>query len=251
MRRRKGPDRRRLTGIYATRSPSIPTCATTSAIPYRASPCNVGAHGGAALQAAEAVATKILKVQLESGRRRARGPSGAPSRKLSGSPFRYPLLDQVGTKVQTSGVGTRSFSVKEAAKITRVPRSSVNFWSGRAKVLMPEVAYAGRGSRKLFSERNLVQIRLVHLLTQRWIPLKTVRALVKKLHWFDPRDHVWGPAEIVVCRGNTDWQLRSTGVTEEGQPTALLEALWKDVTAHEDLLVVNLAKVKRDILKEI
>lgn len=143
------------------------------------------------------------------------------------------------------------FSVKEAAQITRVPPSSVNFWSGRAKVLRPEVAYAGRGSRKLFSERNLVQIRLTHLLTQRWIPLKTIRALMRKVHWFSPRDHVWGPAEILVCRGNVDWQLRSSGLSEEGQPTALLEALWKDLDKHEDILVLNLAKVKGFILERL
>src|SRR6266566_5937629 len=115
---------------------------------------------------------------------------------------------------------SRGFSVKEAANITSVPSTSVNFWSGRAKVLTPEVAYAGRGSRKLFSERNLVQIRLTHLLTQRWIPLKTIRALMRRqMDWFNPRTDVLGPAELLVCRGNVDWQLRSSGLSAQGQPT--------------------------------
>jgi len=147
---------------------------------------------------------------------------------------------------------SRGFSVKEAAKLTSVPSTSVNFWSGRAKVLTPEVAYAGRGSRKLFSERNLVQIRLTHLLTQRWIPLKTIRALMRRqMDWFNPRTDVWGPAELLVCRGNVDWQLHGSGLSAQGQPTVLLKALWHDVEAHEDVLVVNLAKVKSFILERL
>ena len=115
---------------------------------------------------------------------------------------------------------SRGFSVNEAAQITSVPSTSMNFWSGRANVLTPEVAYAGRGSRRLFSERNLVQIRLTHLLTQRWIPLKTIRALMRRqADWFNPRAHVWGPAEILVFRGNVDWQLRSSGLSQGGQPS--------------------------------
>ena len=147
---------------------------------------------------------------------------------------------------------SRGFSVKEAAKLTSVPSTSVNFWSGRAKILTPDVAYAGRGSRKLFSERNLVQIRVTHLLTQRWIPLRTIRALMRrKLDWFNPRTLAWGPAEILVCRGNVDWHLRSSGLSDQGQPSTLLAELWHDLAAHEDVLVVNLAKVKRFILKRL
>ena len=147
---------------------------------------------------------------------------------------------------------SRGFSVKEAAKLTSVPSTSVNFWSGRAKILTPDVANAGRGSRKLFSERNLVQIRVTHLLTQRWIPLRTIRALMRRnLDWFNPRAHVWGPAEILVCRGNVDWQLRSSGLSDQGQPSVLLKELWLDLAAHEDVLVVNLAKVKRFILNRL
>jgi DNA-binding transcriptional MerR regulator len=147
---------------------------------------------------------------------------------------------------------SRGFSVKEAAKLTSVPSTSVNFWSGRAKILTPDVANAGRGSRKLFSERNLVQIRVTHLLTQRWIPLRTIRALMRrKLDWFNPRTLVWGPVQILVCRGNVDWHLRSSGVSDQGQPSGLLEELWHDLAAHEDVLVVNLAKVKRFILNRL
>jgi MerR HTH family regulatory protein len=147
---------------------------------------------------------------------------------------------------------SRGFSVKEAAKLTSVPSTSVNFWSGRAKILTPDVANAGRGSRKLFSERNLVQIRVTHLLTQRWIPLRTIRALMRRnLDWFNPRIRVWGAAEILVCRGNVDWDLRSSGLSDQGQPSVLLKELWLDLAAHEDVLVVNLAKVKRFILNRL
>jgi hypothetical protein len=147
---------------------------------------------------------------------------------------------------------SRGFSVKEAAKLTSVPSTSVNFWSGRANILTPDVANAGRGSRKLFSERNLVQIRVTHLLTQRWIPLRTIRALMRRnLDWFNPRIRVWGAAEILVCRGNVDWHLRSSGLSDQGQPSVLLKELWLDLAAHEDVLVVNLAKVKRFILNRL
>jgi hypothetical protein len=147
---------------------------------------------------------------------------------------------------------SRGFSVKEAAKLTSVPSTSVNFWSGRAKILTPDVANVGRGSRKLFSERNLVQIRVTHLLTQRWIPLRTIRALMRRnLDWFNPRIRVWGAAEILVCRGNVDWDLRSSGLSDQGQPSVLLKELWLDLAAHEDVLVVNLAKVKSFILNRL
>jgi len=141
----------------------------------------------------------------------------------------------------------RGFSVKEAARITRVPATSVNFWSGRAKVLQPEIAHRGKGSRKLFSARNLVQIRVTYLLTQRWMPLTTVRALIKRGHWFDLQQSAWGPVEILVCRQTREWHLRSSGVTPAGRPTRLLDALWDDLADREDIIVVNLARVKRMI----
>jgi len=139
------------------------------------------------------------------------------------------------------------FSVKEAARITGVPATSVNFWSGRAKILRPEIAYRGKGSRKLFSARNLVQIRVTYLLTQRWIPLATVRALIKKSYWFDLQQSAWGPAEILVCRRTSEWHLRSSGVTAAARPTELLDALWDDLANREDIIVVNLARVKHTI----
>jgi hypothetical protein len=73
----------------------------------------------------------------------------------------------------------------------------------------------------------------------------------RNLDWFNPRIRVWGAAEILVCRGNVDWHLRSSGLSDQGQPSVLLKELWLDLAAHEDVLVVNLAKVKRFILNRL
>lgn len=150
----------------------------------------------------------------------------------------------------------RRFTVREAARLARVPARSVNFWSGPAKVFVPEVAYGGRGSRKLFSERDLVRLRVAYLLTQRWIPLRTVRAAIRQgaiEEWFDPCTTTFGPAEVLVCRGSGDWARHSGGVhPETGIPTALLADLWrKDIGPHEDVIVINLGAVKADIRKRL
>src|SRR5262249_24225012 len=121
------------------------------------------------------------------------------------------------------------FSVKEAAGITGVPATSVNFWTGRAKILRPEIAYRGKGSRKLFSAKHRGQMRVMFLLTQGWIRLDTARALIKKSHWFALQQPAGGPAEILVCRRTSEWHLRSSGVTAAARPTELLDALWDDL----------------------
>src|SRR5262245_8091973 len=88
---------------------------------------------------------------------------------------------------------TEGYTVAEAAKITRVPARSITFWSGPARVFVPEVAHGrrGRGNPKLFSRSDLVRLRVIYWLTQRGIPLATVRALIRRgrepgrEHWFN------------------------------------------------------------------
>ncbi len=126
-------------------------------------------------------------------------------------------------------VERRAFTVQEAAWRAGVPARSVNFWSGPGKVLVPEINHAGKGSRKLFSERDLVRLRVVHLLAQRWIPLRTIRAAMrpKRLEdWFNPYGDV-APVELLVCHDERHWELRAGGRhPETGVPTMLLTALW-------------------------
>ncbi len=146
-------------------------------------------------------------------------------------------------------------SVNVAARATRVPERSVSFWSGPAKILTPEVRGGGKGSRKLFSERNLVQLRVTHLLTQRWIALKTVRALMRaanrewkerRINWFQlfPSPGAELPeVELLTCTEGGDWK-RWTSREASGGP-------WGELQRHEDAIVVNLRRVKEEILKQL
>ena len=73
---------------------------------------------------------------------------------------------------------TRGLTVQAAARVTGIPARSINFWTGPARVLRPDHEYRGRGSAKRFSPRNLVQLRVIHLLAQRGDPLASMRALM-------------------------------------------------------------------------
>lgn len=129
------------------------------------------------------------------------------------------------------------FAVKEAAQATEVPERSITFWGGPAKVITPEVASGGKGRRKLFSARNLVQLRVTYLLTQRWIGLKTVRALMETARrerqhtgtdWFQlslGRQADPTPEEFLTCTGTRTWHMWTSALPTPPEPAQLVRRI--------------------------
>src|SRR5713101_401150 len=180
------------------------------------------------------------------------------------------------------------FPIGIAARATEAPQRSIHFWSGPAKVITPEVAYAGRGSRKLFSARNFVQIRVTYLLTQRWIPLGTIRALMQAAEkariknrgdWFELLHPLAaGRMEILTCTRVRDWKRWTWDLTDPTtsaqnqlapsdflrelpdeddlrrqvmnytHTTAPVGMMFQEFQNHEDAIVLNLTRVKHGIL---
>lgn len=86
------------------------------------------------------------------------------------------------------------YDVTEASRITGIKESTIRYWAGGlGGVIQAEVADLGvRGSRKLFSARNLVQMRVAYLLMQEAWPQPVVARELPRIvsaqdvEWFEP-----------------------------------------------------------------
>jgi hypothetical protein len=150
-------------------------------------------------------------------------------------------------------VAKEEFTVQEAARITGASERNIRFWAGPAAVITPEVADPKvQRSPKLFSPRNLFQLAVVKILTDRWIGLDVVRGMLqkRKVDWWksDLRQ-----TEVIVFRDGKNWGYRFTPVPPPGNslPEGILEPLEKDIVDAEDVVIVNLSKVKRRILEAL
>src|SRR5262245_24938332 len=149
------------------------------------------------------------------------------------------------------------YTVQKAAKIIRVPERSITFWAGPARVLIPEIARGGRGrgNPKRFSPADFVGLRVTHELTQRWIALKTVRALMTRSR-DNGRQQRLDPdysdaARAVVWRGPRDWSFLETGVGPAGWET-IAKGLKADFETYAGtIVIVPLTAIKRQIRKAI
>jgi hypothetical protein len=161
--------------------------------------------------------------------------------------------------------GTWSFTVQDAANLTGASMRSISFWSGPAHVVTPDIA-GGHRNRKWFSARNLVQLRVVSVLTERWIALNSLRALMRTAEHCRARQGDWfelrletdrSPAkpdqqvELLVCAGPQDWKLFRFPTLRLGRPLVgdvpLVAAseLVRECEDHEELRVVNMGRIKR------
>src|SRR5262245_37289059 len=111
-----------------------------------------------------------------------------------------------------------SFSVREAAQRTRMPPHTVRYYGGKwgrdgyGRLVTPEIADAGQGAAKLFSLRNLVQLRVAFLLRGTGLPEDETRHLLSAKgaggqDWWDPA-HLLGPDAVLLVRGEP--HLRAT-----------------------------------------
>src|SRR5207245_581431 len=89
------------------------------------------------------------------------------------------------------------FTVREAARRTRMPPHTVRYYGGKwgrdgyGRFITPEIADAGQGTAKLFSLRNLVQLRVAFLLREAGLAEEETRHLfeakgVAGQDWWDP-----------------------------------------------------------------
>jgi hypothetical protein len=105
--------------------------------------------------------------------------------------------------------------VEDASRITGVRPSTIRYWAGpRTRLIPAEVADSRRqGSRKLFSVRNLVQIRVAWLLSdagwsQQVVSAELPRILQRRMDWFDPCARVWGTVDWLFLADRRAWRGR-------------------------------------------
>ena len=107
------------------------------------------------------------------------------------------------------------FTVREAARRTRMPPHRVSYYGGNwgregyGRFITPEIADAGQGTAKLFSGRNLVQLRVAFLLREAGLPEDETRHLfeakgVDGKDWWDP-ERALGRDALLLVRGAPEW----------------------------------------------
>ena len=103
------------------------------------------------------------------------------------------------------------FTVREAARRTGMPPHRVRYYGGNwgregyGRIITPEIADAGQGTAKLFSLRNLVQLRVAFLLREAGLAEEETRRLFKARgvagqDWWDPR-RAFGQDAVLLVRG--------------------------------------------------
>src|SRR5262249_1984470 len=107
------------------------------------------------------------------------------------------------------------FTVREAARRTRMPLSTVRYFGGQwgrdryGRLVRPAIADAGQGRAKLFSLQNLVQLRVAFLLRHAGLSEGETRRLfqvkgVDEKGWWDP-ERALGPDALLLVRGEPAW----------------------------------------------
>jgi DNA-binding transcriptional MerR regulator len=105
----------------------------------------------------------------------------------------------------------KGFTVREAARRTGIPLHTVSYYGGKwgragyGRLIKPELADAGQGTAKVFSVRNLVQLRVAFLLRGTGLPEDETRHLLSAKgvggkDWWDPT-HSLGPDALLLVRG--------------------------------------------------
>lgn len=92
----------------------------------------------------------------------------------------------------------QGFTAGEASKLTGVPYDRLDYWA-RSGFLRPGVAGAkGRGSKRLYSFRDLVALRTAKELREMGVPLQTLRKVVNYLRRAKGLENPLAEARLVV-----------------------------------------------------
>jgi hypothetical protein len=134
------------------------------------------------------------------------------------------------------------FTVQEASAATGCTAPALQNWSGPAKAITPAVAHPQRvRTPKLFDWNNLVQIRVLTILSERRVEQAAWHALRQTIPpecWDPTSAH---PAEVLLLTDGTDWHYL------HGKEADVQRRSGQLLTSHQDALSVNLAHVKREL----
>ena len=119
----------------------------------------------------------------------------------------------------------KGYNVEEASRITGVASSTIRYWAGPlTRLVNAEIADSRRqGSRKLFSLRNLVQIRVAAVLSEAGWPQPLIfgelpTMFEPRMDWFNPDAVVWGSVEWILFGDRNAWRDRPWSIMGVGAP---------------------------------
>jgi len=96
----------------------------------------------------------------------------------------------------------QGFTAGEASKLTGIPYDRLDYWA-RSGFLKPGVTGAkGKGSRRLYSFRDLVALRTVRELRDMGVPLQTLRKVIGFLRRVKGLESPLAEARLVVSGGD-------------------------------------------------
>jgi len=91
------------------------------------------------------------------------------------------------------------FTAGEAEKLTGVPYYRLDYWA-RSGFIRPSIAGAeGKGSKRLYSFRDLVALRTARELRNSGVPLQTLRKVVRYLRRLKGLENPLAEARLVVA----------------------------------------------------
>jgi len=104
----------------------------------------------------------------------------------------------------------------------------------------------------LFSLRNIFQIALVKTLTERGIGLNVIRNFIEQaiLRLF-PSGGLIVEILIITPQG---WSVRNRArpwVPDEGMPEDIMQEIGKQISKADNVVVVNLSKIKDQVMREL
>lgn len=93
----------------------------------------------------------------------------------------------------------QGFTAGEAEKLTGVPYDRLDYWV-RSGFIKPSIAGAkGKGSKRLYSFRDLVALKTAKELRNLGVPLQTLRKVVRYLRQFKGLENPLAEARLVVA----------------------------------------------------
>jgi hypothetical protein len=147
------------------------------------------------------------------------------------------------TRPPASGEAEIGFTVHDASAATGCQESALQFWSGPGRAITPGVAVAQpKAPRlpKLFDTRNLVQIRVLTILSERGLGQEVWRALqqsVPQTCW----DLAATTHELVLLTNGTEWHYYA------GREAEVQRELARETARAHDVVVINLTRIKKEL----
>ena len=154
---------------------------------------------------------------------------------------------------------SQEFTVQEAAKIVGTTERNVRFWSGPAGIVTAEISNPQiQRSPKLFSRRNLLELRIVTVLAQRGIGLDHIRrALTSLAEKIDQHPSIIErllkkpeTQSLLAWNSLKTWRLTAWDEDSEkaGENIIAAQNVYREIVRSEVTIVVNIGLLARRIL---